>query len=48
MKLWIDEPAQDYQLTSTKPVRHSPCGTAKRRAKARKANRVARKQRGHR
>ena len=48
MKLWIDELVQDYQLTSTKPVRHSPCGTAKRRAKARKANRVARNQRGHR
>lgn len=24
MKLWIDEPAMDYALTSTKPVRHSP------------------------
>lgn len=48
MKLWIDEPAMDYALTSTKPVRHNPCGTAKRRAKARKANRAARKQRGQR
>lgn len=48
MKLWIDEPPLDYELSSTKPVRHSPCGTAKRRAKARKANRAARRQRGQR
>lgn len=33
MRFWIDEPALDYALTSTKPVRHNPCGTAKRRAK---------------